>query len=110
MNGDVLTNEIVIANRQAAALAPEFYVLRFTAQGGVFENPVPLAYGSVALDDGVGPDFTAVSNLHSVLNDCIRTNLDIGSDFGLWANDSGGVDAHGAETVDSFCPKVNRNL
>jgi hypothetical protein len=69
-----LTNQVVVAYLQVALLSPKLYVLRLSAQHGVFENAVAGADSGKPLDDGVGPNLAIWPNFDVIFDNGSRMN------------------------------------
>ena len=94
MNGHIFANQIVIADQESARFAPEFHILRFASEGGMFENAIPFAQGRVALHDRMRSDLAAGADEHALFDDGVRPDRHAGCDLRPRTHDGARVNCH----------------
>jgi hypothetical protein len=95
MDGDILAEDIAVANAHPGVAALELEILRFGSDAREREYLAPPAEHRVALDRAVVVDARAIPEAHARTNKGKRADLDIGAELGTRLNDGGGIDTGG---------------
>ncbi len=94
MDSHALADPVVVPDDQKTALTLELYVLRLASEGGMLKHGVPFAQSGVTFDHGVCRDLASGADYHLRLDDSIGSDLNIGCNFGLGADNSSWMDRH----------------
>jgi len=94
MQRAILSNQVVIADDEAALFAFELYVLRFASQNDMLKDAIALAHGCVFLDHCVGADLAPCADGHIAFDHSISVDAHVGPEQSLRADDSSGMNSH----------------
>ena len=94
IDGDELTDFVVVADFEPGRLSGITQVLRGQADGGKGKEGIVRPDFCGTLDGDVGHQFAAFSQLHVRAHHTIRSNLAAGRNFRAGVEDGGGMDAH----------------
>ena len=96
VDGDVFTNQVMIAENDGGVFTGKFQVLRVFADDGMGVNMVFFPHPYVFRNDGVSPDDGAFPDFAVFANHCVRSDDDI------FMNDGGRIDDGGGMNI-RFC-------